>query len=140
MSQSSDCCVEGKTSIVMSCSGGSNVGQITNEVAKRLSLAGNAKFFCLAGMGGKVSGMIASVKGADRTLVLDGCPVACAKKCMENAGIESYDYLVVTELGIEKKPLKDMAESDIDTLMKECLMIVGKNSLEPAADSSKCCG
>ena len=140
MSQQSDCCSSSRTLIVMSCSGGSNVGQITNEVAKRLSLAGKAKFFCLAGIGGKISGMIASVKGADSKIVLDGCPVACAKKCMENAGIENYDYLVVTELGIAKKSLRDLPESDIDACMEECLKIVGKKSCEPASDSKGCCG
>jgi len=109
----SGCCGAGQVNIVLACSGGSNVGQITNEVAKRLDEAGDAKFFCLAGVGGRVSGMVASVKGSDKVLVLDGCPVACAKKCVDAAGIESYEYLVVTELGIEKKHAFDLGPEEL---------------------------
>ena len=97
------CCNSTDVRIMLACSGASNVGQITNDVAKELDAAGEARFFCLAGVGGHVSGMIASVKGADRVVVLDGCPVACGKKTMDAAGLADYHHLVVTELGIEKK-------------------------------------
>jgi uncharacterized metal-binding protein len=99
---------------ILACSGASNVGHITNEVAKELDEAGEANFFCLAGVGGHVSGMVASVKGADKVVVLDGCPVACAKKTMDAAGIAGYEYLVVTELGIEKKHDFTLAPADVE--------------------------
>ena len=108
------CCEVGRVNTVLACSGASNVGQITNEVAKKLDEAGEANFFCLAGVGGHISGMVASVKGTDLVLVLDGCPVACAKKCMDEAGISGYEYLVVTELGIEKKHTFDLGESEME--------------------------
>lgn len=47
--------------------------------------------------------MVESVKGTNKVVVIDGCPVACRKKCMEAAGISGYEYVVVTKLGIEKK-------------------------------------
>lgn len=97
-----DCCCGG-TNIILACSGGSNVGQISNEVAKELDMEGAGKFFCLAGVGGHISGMVESVKVADKVVVIDGCPVACSKKCVEAADITNYEYVVVTELGIEKK-------------------------------------
>jgi len=108
------CCEASKVNIALACSGGSNVGQITNDVAKELDRAGDAKFFCLAGVGGHISGMIASVKGADKVLILDGCPVACARKCADEAGVSDYEYLVVTELGIEKEHAFDLNEDDMD--------------------------
>ena len=70
---------------------------------------------CLAGVGGHVSGMVASVKGSDKVLVLDGCPVGCAKKCVEEARIEGYEYVVVTELGIEKKHTFDLDPEELGT-------------------------
>lgn len=112
-------CCEGDVRIVLACSGGSNVGQITNEVAKKLDEAGEAKFFCLAGVGGRISGMVDSVKGSDRVLVLDGCPVACAKKCVDGALIEGYEYLIVTELGIEKKHTFDLNSADIEAALSK---------------------
>ena len=96
------CSCGGDVKMVLACAGASNVGQMTNEAAKRLDEAGAARYFCLAGVGGHVSAMVESVKGADKVIVLDGCDVACAKKTMGEAGIEGYEYLVVTDLGIEK--------------------------------------
>jgi uncharacterized metal-binding protein len=122
------CCASGEVNTVLACSGGSNVGQITNEVAKRLDEAGEAKFFCLAGIGGHISGMVASVKGADKVLVLDGCPVACAKNCAEQAGLANYKYLVVTELGIKKEHSFKLSEDDVEKAMRAARLALGKKT------------
>lgn len=114
MEKDATCCSAGRVNTILACSGASNVGQITNEVAKKLDEAGEASFFCLAGVGGHISGMVASVKGADLVLVLDGCPVACAKKCLEEAGLSGYEYLVVTELGVEKSHTFDLKAEDLE--------------------------
>ena len=120
MAKGESCCCSVDTAATLACSGGSNVGQITNEVAKRLWSEGLANFFCLAGVGGHVSGMVASVKGSDRALVLDGCPVGCARKCMEAAGLTDYEYVIVTDLGIAKEKTFDLAEADLERVVTEC--------------------
>ncbi|MGC8863478.1 MAG: putative zinc-binding protein [Armatimonadota bacterium] len=119
MAEQDRCCCTAENATVLACSGGSNVGQITNEVAKRLDQENKAKFFCLAGVGGHISGMGASVKGCERVLVLDGCPVGCAKATMEAAGLDDYEYVVVTELGIEKNHDFTLNETDVDNVLKE---------------------
>jgi len=98
---------------VLPCSGGSNVGQLSNAAAVKMTQAGVASMFCLAGIGGHVSGMIASCKGADAIIAIDGCSVACAKKTLEHAEIPIAKYIVVTELGVEKNKNFDLNESDI---------------------------
>lgn len=135
--QQKTCCGAGRVNTVLACSGASNVGQITNEVAKRLDEAGAAKFFCLAGVGGRVSGMVASVKGADSALVLDGCDVGCAKKCMDAAGLSGYEYLVVTDLDIEKKHDFNLAEADIEKTLTACRAMLATTGAEKR---SGCCG
>ncbi len=60
------------------------------------------RFFCLAGIGGYVSGMIESTKAGKVLVAIDGCPVACAKKTLEHAGFSINEYVQVTDLGIEK--------------------------------------
>lgn len=107
------CCCSGGVTTILACSGGSNVGQLTNEAAKHMEMAGDGKFFCLAGVGGHISGMVASVDGSDRVLVMDGCPVGCARKTMEAAGLTNYQYLVVTEQGIAKTHDFNLSEADI---------------------------
>ena len=118
MEKKQSCC-SGNARLVMACAGGSNVGQITNEAAKLLDTEGCARYFCLAGVGGHVSGMVASVKGADRVLVIDGCPVACGKAAMESEGLGNYEYLVVTDLGIEKTHDFALNAADIALVLEE---------------------
>ena len=112
MAKGSECCsTDVKT--VLACAGASNVGQITSEIAKRLDTEGVAKFFCVAGVGAKISGMVESVRAANKVLVVDGCAVGCAKKCMDQAGLTNHEHLVVTDLGITKKHSFDLSATDL---------------------------
>lgn len=119
MSQDS-CCCGGKVRTILACSGASNVGQITNEVAKKLDIEKQGRFFCLAGVGGHIGGMVTSVEGSDKVLVIDGCSVACAKLTMDEAGLNGYDYMVVTDLGIEKNHDFELDAADIDKTLETC--------------------
>ena len=96
------CLCEPSEILIFSCSGASNVGQITNQAGVRLSQNGTGRFFCLAGIGGHVSGMIESTKAGKMLVAIDGCQVACAKKTLEHAGFNIDEYVQVTELGVEK--------------------------------------
>jgi uncharacterized metal-binding protein len=122
---SCSCSCKGSSKMVLACSGASNVGQITNEVAKRLDIEKLARFYCLAGPGGDVESMVKTVKDADQVLVVDGCPVACGKLIMERAGIADYHYVVVTDLGIEKNRDFALPQEHIDQVMGECQARIG---------------
>jgi uncharacterized metal-binding protein len=89
--------------LIFPCSGGSNVGQIANEAAKELTTGGYGKMYCLAGIGGHISGIIESTKVAKKIIAIDGCPVACAKNTLEHAGFFVDKHVVVTELDIKKE-------------------------------------
>ncbi|MFQ3549053.1 MAG: putative zinc-binding protein [Armatimonadota bacterium] len=138
-----DCSSNSKTVVFLACSGGSNVGQITNEVAKKMDVEGKGKFFCLAGVGGHISGMIASVNGADDVVVLDGCTVACAKKIMENADINDYHYIVVTNLGIEKAHDFNISDCELNLVTEECYKLINakmeRSNDEKSMENSNCC-
>jgi len=100
--KSDKCLCEPTEILIFPCSGGSNVGQIANETAKDLTTLGHGKMYCLAGIGGHVSGLVESTKAAKKIVAIDGCPVACAKKTLEHAGFKIDVHVVVTELGIQK--------------------------------------
>ena len=87
---------------VVACCGASNVGQIANQAAIQLAKEKVAGFFCLAGVGGHIKGMVKSAKEAGLMVAIDGCPVQCAAKTMQHAEIEPAIQVIVTELGIEK--------------------------------------
>ncbi|MEW6374785.1 MAG: putative zinc-binding protein [Thermodesulfobacteriota bacterium] len=108
------CLCEPTEILIFPCSGGSNVGQIANEVSVKLTQNGMGKFFCLAGIGGHVSGMIESTKAGKILVAIDGCPVACAKKTLEHAGFNIDEYVQVTELDIEKDHDLNLTSADVD--------------------------
>ena len=98
-----ECCeTPEKTTVIFACAGASNVGQITNEAAKLLDTQGVGRYFCLAGIAARVSGMIESAKAAGKIIALDGCAVGCAWGTLKLAGFTPDHYLKVTDLGIEK--------------------------------------
>jgi uncharacterized metal-binding protein len=107
------CLCEPSEILIFSCSGASNVGQISNQSSLKLAQKGVGRFFCLAGIGGHVSGMIESTKAGKMLVAIDGCQVACAKKTLEHAGFNIDEYVQVTELGIEKNHNLNLNPSDI---------------------------
>jgi uncharacterized metal-binding protein len=96
------CLCEPTEILIFPCSGGSNVGQIANQAGVKLTQEGMGRFFCLAGIGAHVSGMVESTKAGKMLIAIDGCPVACAKKTLEHAGFNIDEYVQVTDLEIEK--------------------------------------
>jgi len=113
-----NCGAEGKTRIIYSCSGiGSNVGQLANAAACRLASEGYGGGSCLAGVGGGIEKLTSVGKSADERIVIDGCPVACAKKIMDDKGLTIDHYVMITELGIVKTPGPIFNENDIQTVI-----------------------
>ncbi len=58
--------------------------------------------FCLAGIGGRVSGIMKTTEAAVSILAIDGCPLDCAKKSLEEAGFKKVNHLRLSDLGFEK--------------------------------------
>jgi len=113
-------CLCGSSDVrVVACSGASNVGQIANQAAIELARAKVAGFFCLAGVGAHIKGMVKSAKEADLIVSIDGCPVQCAAKTLQQEEIEPAIQVIVTELGIEKS--HDIAPDE-----KACSIVVEK--------------
>jgi uncharacterized metal-binding protein len=107
------CLCESNEILIFSCSGSSNVGQIANLAALKLTQDGVGRMFCLAGIGGHVSGMIESTKAGKMIVGIDGCQVACTKKVLEHAGFKAHEYVQVTEMGMEKNHGFDYPQSDV---------------------------
>lgn len=115
---SCSCGAEGKTRIMYACSGlGSNVGQIANAAACRLTAEGYGGGSCLAGVGGGIEKLVGMGKNADERIVIDGCPVACAKKIMDDRGLTIDTYVLITDLGITKTLGPAFRESDVQKVI-----------------------
>ena len=95
------CCSDGALNLLYSCSGSSNAGEAADLVMRKLKNLDTGKGTCLAAVGADLSGFIASAKAADSNIVIDGCPIACGKKIMENRDLE-YIHILLSEYGVEK--------------------------------------
>jgi len=118
-----DCQCGDDAKLIFPCSGSADVGEIADHASRKLTRDGAGKMSCLAGIGGGVSGMIESAKGAFRVLVIDGCPIDCARKTMERAGITEFAHLRVTDQGMKKgqSPVTDESVAIVSTLGAEML-------------------
>lgn len=99
---SNECCTPTVNVMILACAGGSNVGQLSNQAAVELTQEGFGKLFCLAGIGAHLSGFVQSAKDIAEVVVIDGCEIGCAKGIMAHAELLVKNYLVITELGIQK--------------------------------------
>ncbi|KIX13109.1 zinc-binding protein [Dethiosulfatarculus sandiegensis] len=126
--------------MLLSCSGGSNVGQLANQACVELTREGFGKIFCLAGIGGNLSGFVQSAKDVQRMVVLDGCEVGCAKAIFKNAEIPLRGYVVLSREGIDKNKDFNLKRDDIDRV-KELIKNAASSQggPEPAGQSGCCC-
>ena len=108
------CCAEGSNRMIIWCAGVANVGQMTNQIAVELSEEGYGRRFCLAGIAAHLAGFVRSVKDAEDILVLDGCPIACARKIIEHVEAPVKNHFILTELGVEKKMSPDLDRETLD--------------------------
>jgi uncharacterized metal-binding protein len=106
--------------IIFPCAGQANVGQLTNLAAIQLTEEGYGSIACASLLAIGAENLIANAKNADEVVILDGCPMLCAKKIAETQGVPVGQRLVMTELGITKGPTKSYANDDIEKIVAAC--------------------
>jgi uncharacterized metal-binding protein len=121
-----ECCAGGEKIMILPCSGGSNVGQLSNQAAVELTQEGYGKMFCLAGIGGQLSGFVQSAKDVSVMVTIDGCQVGCAKAILEQAEVPLKHYLVLTEEGIEKNKNFKLERANIDAVKEAVKRVVSE--------------
>ena len=114
-----DCCASNGDIMILACSGASNVGQLSNRAAVELTQEGFGKMFCLAGIGGALSGFVQSAKDTPQMIAIDGCEVGCAKATLEQAEVPLKDYIVLTDMGIQKNKDFDLKHLEIQKIKEE---------------------
>lgn len=94
------CCAA--PTLIFACSGAADVGAISDRAARKLTAVRAGKMFCLAGIGGRVPGILITTQEAEKILAIDGCPLDCTKLSLEEAEFTEFEHLKVTDLGLEK--------------------------------------
>ncbi|MDD1690371.1 MAG: putative zinc-binding protein [Methanoregula sp.] len=114
------CGVNEPKRIIFPCAGQANVGQLTNLAAIQLTEEGYGSIACASLLAIGTESLIANTLKADEVVILDGCPMNCAKKIAGAQGIAAGQYLVMTELGIAKGPSKSYTNDDIEKIVAAC--------------------
>ena len=138
-----DCC-SGGTTLLYSCSGAADVGCIADRVTRDLALTGAGRMTCLAGIGAGLSGFVASARGAEMNITIDGCPLGCARKGLEAAGVTPQAF-VLTDFGLVKgetpvtaEIVATMAANIRDKIYKRDTEIVTVTGSISGDDNSPC--
>ena len=101
---------------LITCSGLSNTGQLTTQVATLLMSRHPATFTWIKAHKG-LENIADAVEDADLILVIEGCSDHCASKKIIDVGIKADIHLVATELGIEKNGMAEVQWSDIEKVL-----------------------
>lgn len=121
-----NCCQSGGDIMILACSGGSNVGQLSNQAALELTREGFGKMFCLAGIGGQLSGFVQSARDVPAMVAIDGCAVGCAKAILKQAQVPLRHYLVLTDEGIEKNKDFNLQRADVEKVKSAVKRVVSE--------------
>jgi len=109
--------------IIYTCFGGlSNTGLTAGlaslEAVKELGLA-KVSIGCLAGLSTKIPQVIGKTKTAKKVITVDGCPMECSKKVVEEAGFDiAKSIVLVRDIGMKKKALHKDIGKDLKPVMQ----------------------
>lgn len=90
--------------LLYACSGGANVAEASDAACRQLMSDRRGSMFCLAGLGAGIEGMVKQAREADLNVVIDGCPMDCARKIFDRLSLDNVHFVRVTDLGLKKKP------------------------------------
>ena len=113
---SEPCACGSAPKLIFPCSGAADVGAVADQAARKLTQNGTGKMFCTAGLGGRVPGILATTEAAAKILAIDGCPLSCVKRSLENAGFSTFEHLQLADLGMEKGKT-DVSAENVEKVM-----------------------
>ncbi len=110
--------------LVYSCSGCSNAAQLANALALHLDRAQCAEMSCISGVGGGVAPLVRLAQSGRPILALDGCPLACAKACLAQAGVSPSRHVILSEHGVRKRLHTEYSADELAALLPEMIALV----------------
>lgn len=130
------CCsrTEGET-LVFTCAGAAYSGQVANRAGVQLMEQGCGSLFCIAAVAAGITEKIERTRLAAARVAIDGCDDRCVMKTLEKAGLSADVHVVLTEIGIEKKPAQPSMISDGKRVVDAVKARISQRSAE-----SRCCG
>lgn len=112
--------------IIFVCSGASSVGEIGHEVGVLLTNKGERARLCCTTAVAAGSKMHLDIgKRARRVIVINGCPMNCATKVIEKAGIKIDYSFTITDFQVPKQPTLDIDKEEVVRIAHEIAEKIG---------------
>lgn len=108
--------------LVYSCSGCSDVAQLANALAVRLDREQRAEMSCIAGVGGGVKPLLRTARSGRPIIAIDGCPLHCARHCLQQAGVEPTLHIDLSQAGIKKQQHQDFSAIETQQVWDQVLL------------------
>jgi len=104
--------------IIYSCSGCSTAAQMANYIAIKIDRKEIADMSCIVGVGGNVKKLVKTAKSGRKIIAIDGCPLACAKACLNNHSLIPDLHIELTQHGVKKQNHVDFDPQQADELLQ----------------------
>ncbi len=114
--------------LVYSCSGCSSAAQMANHVALQLDRRGVAEMSCIAGVGGDVPALVRLAASGRTIMAVDGCPVACARRCLARHGVAPELHLELGALGVRKRLHADFDVAEANAIVERACEALAHNA------------
>jgi uncharacterized metal-binding protein len=106
---------------IYSCSGCSNLAQLSNSIAVKLHREKIATMSCIAGVGGDVAPLVKVAEQAEVIMALDGCPLICVQKCLSRHNIMPDKHIIMTDLNLKKNIFDEVSPQEFDMALGHVL-------------------
>lgn len=115
--------------LVYSCSGCSSVAQMANYLAVKLDREGFAEMSCIAGVGGNVRKLVKIAQSGRKIIAIDGCPLACAKACLQQHSLQPEVHIELTGYGVLKRQHEDFNRQQADEIFEALLKTIRQDNI-----------
>src|SRR5690606_36853013 len=92
---------------------------MANYLAVRMDRTGAAEMSCIVGVGGNVKKLVRTALSGRKIIVIDGCPLACSRACLDNHNLKPDLYIELTSLGVKKKQREDIDMEEAGNILKQ---------------------
>ena len=130
------CCGGNSETLIFTCAGAAYSGQVANRSGVQLMEQGAGSLFCIAAVAAGIEQKLDRARRAGRRVAIDGCEDHCVRKVLEKAGLTADLHMVLTDIGIEKKPAQPNMINDAKKVIDTVKQKLGTG----AAGQSGCCG
>lgn len=95
---------------------------MANDLAVRLDRSGLAQMSCIAGIGGDVPALIRMARAGEVIMVIDGCRLNCARRCLERHVIGVHMHIDLSVEGVRKMIGEDASADELQAIWERVIL------------------